>query len=49
MPNIRYKSRFSLIVEQIHLLSLLAITWLEKLQICRQISNELQNDDLHYT
>ena len=46
--NLRqYKSRFSLIVEQIWL-SLGALNWLEKLRIYLQISNELHNDILRY-
>ena len=46
--NLRqYKSRFSLIVEQIWL-SLGSLNWLEKLRIYLQISNELHNDILRY-
>ena len=44
---LQYKSKFSLIVEQM-LTLLRALTWLEKLRICLQMSNELHNDDLHY-
>ena len=45
--NLRQQKRtFSLIVEQI--LSLRALTWLEKLRICLQILSDLHNDVLRY-
>ena len=44
---LQYRSKFSLIVEQM-LTLLRALTLLEKLRICLQMSNELHNDVLHY-
>ena len=45
--NLKYKSRFSFILEQM-LAFLWTLTWLEKLYFFLQISHELYNDALCY-